>query len=286
MITPTPKTMSLRSKINNYAKKHGILAQVVLQNYMFECLLDRISRSKYTENFIIKGGILVSSIVGLDIRSTMDMDTTLVRFPLKEEQIQQAFKEIASISADDGIVFDFVSLSPIRKDDVYGGYCLRINAKYETIETPLSIDISTGDTITPEPVKYGYKRLFQNDIEIPIRSYPIETVLAEKLETIITRGILNTRPRDFYDVFVLTKTQNYNKETLKKALFATASHRGTKEEIEREAGKRLSMIEDSEDLRIQWQKYQKKFPYAKDISYDQVVKVVKEIINEIQYEVI
>ena len=277
----TAKAMSLRAKINNYAKEHGILAQVVLQNYMFECLLDRISRSKYVDNFVIKGGILVSSLVGLDVRSTMDMDTTLVHLSLTEEKIKEAMNAIISVPADDGIVFNFVSVEPIRKDDVYGGFCLRLDAKYESIETPLSIDISTGDAITPEPMNYGYKRLFNSENVIPLRSYPLETVLAEKIETIITRGILNTRPRDFYDVYILTKTQGYNVETLRKAIFATSEHRGTKAIMEAETNNRLAVIENSSELQSQWAKYQKKFPYAKDITYQETVNAVKEVIHEI-----
>lgn len=277
----TANAMSLRAKINNYAKEHGILAQVVLQNYMFECLLDRISRSKYVDNFVIKGGILVSSLVGLDVRSTMDMDTTLVHLSLTEEKIKEAMNTIIAVPADDGVVFNFVSVEPIRKDDVYGGFCLRLDAKYESIETPLSIDISTGDVITPEPMYYGYKRLFNSENVIPLRSYPLETVLAEKIETIITRGILNTRPRDFYDVYILTKTQGYNAETLRKAIFATAEHRGTKAIMEAETNNRLAVIENSSELQSQWAKYQKKFPYAKDITYQETVNAVKEVIHEI-----
>ena len=279
----TANAMSLRAKINNYAKEHGILAQVVLQNYMFECLLDRISRSKYVDNFVIKGGILVSSLVGLDVRSTMDMDTTLVHLSLTEEKIKESMIVIIAVPADDGIVFNFVSVEPIRKDDVYGGFCLRLDAKYESIETPLSIDISTGDAITPEPMNYGYKRLFNSENVIPLRSYPLETVLAEKIETIITRGILNTRPRDFYDVYILTKTQGYNAETLRKAIFATAEHRGTKAIMEAETNNRLAVIENSSELQSQWAKYQKKFPYAKDITYQETVNAVKEVIHEIQF---
>ena len=277
----TAKAMSLRAKINNYAKEHGILAQVVLQNYMFECLLDRISRSKYVDNFVIKGGILVSSLVGLDVRSTMDMDTTLVHLSLTEEKIKEAMNTIIAVPADDGVVFNFISVEPIRKDDVYGGFCLRLDAKYESIETPLSIDISTGDAITPEPMNYGYKRLFNSENVIPLRSYPLETVLAEKIETIITRGILNTRPRDFYDVYILTKTQGYNAETLRKAIFATAEHRGTKAIMEAETNNRLAVIENSSELQSQWAKYQKKFPYAKDITYQETVNAVKEVIHEV-----
>ena len=145
--------MSLRAKINNYAKKHGITAQVVLQNYMFECFLDRLSKTKYKDNFIIKGGILVSSIVGLNVRSTMDMDATLKNLELTEEKIQSAAAEIIAVHADDGIEYKIISLAPIRKNDVYGGFCLKLEAKYESILTPLSIDISTGDAVTPSPLK-------------------------------------------------------------------------------------------------------------------------------------
>lgn len=277
----TANAMSLRAKINNYAKEHGILAQVVLQNYMFECLLDRISRSKYVDNFVIKGGILVSSLVGLDVRSTMDMDTTLVHLSLTEEKIKEAVTEIIAVPSDDGVVFKFISVEHIRKDDVYGGFCLRLDAKYESIETPLSIDISTGDAITPGPMNYCYKRLFNSENVISLRSYPLETVLAEKFETIIARGILNTRPRDFYDMYILTKTQGYNAEILREAVFATAEHRGTKSIMESEIISRLTVIEDSKDLQLQWSKYQKKFPYAKDITYQETVNAIKEVIHEI-----
>jgi len=215
------------------------------------------------------------------VRSTMDMDTTLVHLSLTEEKIKEAMNAIIAVPADDGVDFNFVSVEPIRKDDVYGGFCLRLDAKYESIETPLSIDISTGDVITPEPMNYGYKRLFNSENVIPLRSYPLETVLAEKIETIITRGILNTRPRDFYDVYILTKTQGYNAETLRKAIFATAEHRGTKAIMEAETNNRLAVIENSSELQSQWAKYQKKFSYAKDIKYQETVNAVKEVIHEI-----
>ena len=274
----TPNAMQLRAKINNYAKKHGIMAQVVLQNYMFECFLDRLAKTRYAENFIIKGGILVSSIVGLDVRSTMDMDATLRNMELSEEKIRSVVDEIISVTVEDGIKFKLISLAPIRKDDIYGGLCLRIDAQYESIDTPLSIDISTGDEITPEPLDFSYKRLFSDD-SIPIRAYPIETVLAEKLETIITRSILNTRPRDFYDVYILSRTVSFDKEILHEALIATSEHRGTRNIIESEAERRLGIIEASDELKNQWQKYQKRFPYAKDIQFKDTVCAVKALLE-------
>ncbi|MBR5965021.1 MAG: nucleotidyl transferase AbiEii/AbiGii toxin family protein [Treponema sp.] len=274
----TPKAMSLRARINNYAKTHGITAQAVLQNYMFECFLDRLSKTKYSKNFIIKGGILVSSIVGLDIRSTMDMDATLKNLELTEEKIRSAATEIIAVNSEDGISYKIISLAPIRKDDVYGGFCLKLEAKYESIITPLSIDISTGDAITPEPLLYSYKRLF-NDESITIRSYPIETILAEKLETIISRGVLNTRPRDFYDIYILTKSVSFNAKTLSKALAATSEHRGTSDLLKNETESRIASIESSDALNDLWKKYQKKFPYAKDIAFEDTVKAAKKLLG-------
>ena len=270
--------MRLWAKINSYAKSHGIMPQVVLQNYMFECFLSRLSKTRYSENFILKGGILVSSIVGLDVRSTMDMDATLKNLELSRERIVGALDEIISVPVDDDIGYKIISVEPIRKDDVYGGFCVRLDAIYESIATPLSIDISTGDAITPEPLDFFYKRLFSED-PILIRSYPVETVLAEKLETIVTRSILNTRPRDFYDAYVLSKTVKFSREMLQKALIATSKHRGTNDVLQNELAQRIAIIESSADLKSQWKKYQKKFPYARDVLFEDTISAVKALLK-------
>ena len=194
------KAMSLKGKIKNYAKSNHIAAQVVLQNYMFECFLSRLSVSVYCDKFVVKGGMLIAAIVGLDIRSTMDLDTTLRDIPLTEEQIAEAFNEICKIDKDDDVVFTVKSIAPIRKDDEYGGYRVRLDAEYDTIFTPLSIDVSTGDVITPEAVKYEFSGIFDEDYRISLWGYNIETVMAEKMETILSRGVYTTRPRDYYDI--------------------------------------------------------------------------------------
>lgn len=216
--------------------------------------------------------------MGLNVRSTMDMDATLKNLELTEEKIQSATAEIIAVHADDGIEYKVISLAPIRKDDVYGGFCLKLEAKYESILTPLSIDISTGDAVTPSPLQYSYKRLF-NEETIPILSYPVETILAEKLETIISRGLLNTRPRDFYDVYILTKTVSFDSKILAKALAATCEHRGTRKLVENEAAPRIAAIESSEELKALWRKYQKKFPYAKGIVFEDTVLAVRELLE-------
>ena len=225
------KAMSLKGKIKNYAKSNNINAQVVLQNYMFERLLNRLSVSEYKDKFVVKGGMLIAAIVGLDTRSTMDLDATLRNLPLTEEKLNEAISSICAIDMKDDVVFEVKTIDAIRQDDIYGGYRVRLNAIYDTIITPLSIDISTGDVITPEAVKYEFGGIFDDNVRISLWGYNIETVIAEKVETILRRGVFNTRPRDYYDIYILGTTQKYDVETLKEALKATAQHRGSTEQI-------------------------------------------------------
>ena len=171
------KATSLKAKIRNYAKSNNITAQVVLQNYMFERFLARLSSSEYRDKFVIKGGMLVAAIVGLDTRSTMDLDTTLKNLPLTEEKIKEAITTVCSIDLKDDVTFQIVSIGPIRKDDKYGGYCVRLNALYDTMITALSIDVSTGDVITPSPIKYEFSGIFDEELKINLWGYNIETVL-------------------------------------------------------------------------------------------------------------
>lgn len=272
------KAMSLKGKIKNYAKSNNIAAQVVLQNYMFERFLERLSLSDYREKFVVKGGMLIAAIVGLDTRSTMDLDTTLRNLPLTEEQISTAIRSVCDIHLDDDVVFKMQAIGPIRKDDVYGGYCVRIDAVYDTIVTPLSIDVSTGDVITPSPVKYDFGGIFDDDLKITLWGYNIETVIAEKVETILRRGVFTTRPRDYYDVYVLVTTQEYDKKLFTEALAATAKHRGSTEKI-KDIPSILERISESHELKNLWSKYQKKFAYASDISYEMIMDVLKIILN-------
>ena len=188
--------MSLKAKIRNIAKKKNIPAQVILQNYMFERLLVRLSVSDYREKFVLKGGMLVAAIVGLDNRATMDLDTTLKNLPLTPDAIHSALEQICAIRFDDGVSFEIGTISPIREDDIYGGYRVMLNAWFDTIVTPLSIDVSTGDAITPHAVQYNFSEIFDDEKTYELWAYNIETVMAEKVETILRRSVFNTRPRD------------------------------------------------------------------------------------------
>lgn len=272
------KAMSLKGKIKNYAKNNNIAAQVVLQNYMFERFLERLSLSEYSDKFVVKGGMLIAAIVGLDTRSTMDLDTTLRNLPLTEEQISVALSTICKIELKDDVLFKIKSVLPIRKDDVYGGYCVRLDAIYDTIVTPLSIDISTGDIITPAAIKYEFGGIFDEDVKISLWGYNIETVMAEKVETILSRGVFTSRPRDFYDVFILGTTQKYDKEIFKEALKATAIHRGSLRKIADINGI-IEQISSNTDLKNMWEKYQKKFVYAREISYESIIDTLETILK-------
>lgn len=272
------KAMSLKAKIRNIAKQKNIPAQVILQNYMFERLLVRLSASEYKEKFVLKGGMLVAAIVGLDNRATMDMDTTLKNLPLTPETIRSALEDICSIAFDDGVVYEIGTISPIRKDDIYGGYRVMLNARFDIMLTPLSIDVSTGDVITPHAVQYNFSEIFDDEKSYELWAYNIETVMAEKVETILRRGIFNTRPRDFYDAYILTTTQKFDITVFEDALKATANHRGTTNQIA-DVPSILHNIEESPELKTMWDKYRKQFSYAKNITYEQIMDSIKALLK-------
>ena len=272
------KAMSLKAKIRNIAKQKNIPAQVILQNYMFERLLVRLSASEYKEKFVLKGGMLVAAIVGLDNRATMDMDTTLKNLPLTPEAIRSALEDICSIAFDDGVVYEIGTISPIRKDDIYGGYRVMLNARFDTLLTPMSIDVFTGDAITPHAVQYNFSEIFDDEKSYELWAYNIETVMAEKVETILRRGIFNTRPRDFYDAYILTTTQKFDITVFEDALKATANHRGTTDQIA-DVPSILHNIEESPELKTMWDKYRKQFSYARDITYEQIMNSIKTLLK-------
>ncbi len=269
------RSMSLKAKIRNMAKEKGVSAQVILQNYMFERFLERLSKSIYKDHFILKGGILIGALVGIANRSTMDMDITIKNYPLTSETLTKAIDYICSIELDDDVKFSSSKAELIRDTDVYGGYRITIKANYDNISTPLSVDITTGDIITPKEVVCSYKMLFNEKI-IDIWAYNIETVLAEKLETILSRGGLNTRPRDFYDVYILVNKKDFKKPVFQKALTETMTHRNTIH-ILADIERRLDEIETDGTLKERWHKYTLNYPYAKDITYQDTINAIRTL---------
>lgn len=271
------KAMSLKAKIRNLARKKDMSAQVVLQNYMFERFLERLSQSKYQDKFILKGGMLIAALVGIDNRSTMDMDVTIKNYPINVQALTKAINDICSVVIDDDVSFSFSGIDAIRDDDAYGGYRVSIMAEYDTITTPMQIDITIGDAITPKEVLYLFKMIFEES-SFGIWAYNIETVLAEKMETILRRGELNTRPRDFYDVYILAKTQRFEHSIFVDALKSTATHRETTH-IFTNISSRLDEISGSDTLKSRWSKYTKDYRYADGITYEEVMEAIRGLVQ-------
>ena len=271
---------SFKAKIKNISKDKGIPAQQVQQHYLIEQVLKLISTSSYRDSFIVKGGYLIGQMIGLDKRTTMDLDVTLKGTEMSKENLIHIFEEILC-SKTDGFSFSVDKLEPIRQDDEYGGFSLKLNATFDTLKEVVFIDITTGDKITPREITYSMTSIFTNE-SIKIWTYNLETVLAEKLETIISRGLASTRPRDRYDLFTLYKLrkEEINLEVLKNALENTAEKRKSKDNIYNWE-EQVRGIEISDYQKELWIRYQRQFKYAKDISFDNSVQVIREIMQQI-----
>ncbi len=272
--------MQLKSIIKNIAKEKSISAQLVMQNFMMERLLERISLSSYQNHFILKGGFLIAAMVGLDTRATMDMDATIKGIPMSEQSVKNMFLEICKVEVQDDVVFSFLSINEIREGDEYGGYRVALTANFPPMAVPLKLDITTGDKITPREIAYEFKLLLE-DRSIRVLAYNLETVLAEKLETIISRSDQNTRPRDFYDVYVLQKLQSHNIkiELLREAIVVTSEKRSSIQII-KNYKHIIEIIRDSNVMNQRWKNYQKDFDYAKDIEFEEVCDAVFEITDK------
>ena len=271
-------TMSFKAIINNMAKENNVAAQLVLQTYMLERLLERISISKYKDNFILKGGMLISAMLGIDSRTTMDMDTTIKGFPLTKENISNIMLEICNVEIDDNVTFKINKVDLIREDDDYGGYRITFEARYNN-EMPviMKIDITTGDKITYKEIEYSFTLMLE-DRKIQIWSYNVETIIAEKFEAIIKRGVLSTRIRDYYDVYMLINTQRkiIDNKTLKDAITLKAQHRETNEII-KDWKKVVDKIANDSKMQQQWKKYQKDNFYAEGIEYNDLVNAINKV---------
>ena len=277
MITKNP--MQLKAFIKNKAAEKNISAQIVMQNYMMERLLERISISEYRNNFILKGGFLIAAIVGLDTRATMDLDTTIKGFPLTHESIREIFEKVCAIKVEDDITFTVLRTTDIREGDDYPGLRVSISADYLPLKVPLTIDVTTGDKITPHEVEYSFRLLF-DERTISILAYNLETIFAEKLETIISRNIASTRPRDLYDIYILysLRGEECDMVTLKLALDETAKKRGSFE-VMPQYKKVMADILNSPEMKRFWTGYQKEFEYAKDISFEATCNAVIEMLD-------
>ena len=274
--------MQLKAAISKMAKEKHMPAQLVMQNYMLERLLERIAHSRYQGNFILKGGLLIASMVGLHSRATMDMDATIRNHPVNENSIKTMFEEIVSIPIDDNITFSFQEVGEIRKNDAYGGYRVSLTANFLPMKVPLKLDITTGDKITPKAVEYKYPMMF-NDGTLEIFAYNLETILAEKLETVISRGDQNTRPRDFYDIFILSKLKGdqINWTILRQAVSETAQKRNSGM-LMPQYQSILEQIVSSPVMQNHWTIYQRDYEYAREVDFSATCETILQLMDSIQ----
>lgn len=275
----TSNAAQLKARVNNRAREAGIPPQALMQSYLIERLLERLSRSSWRERVVVKGGVLISSLVGVASRTTMDLDTTVRGFDLTHESAEAVFREVASVPSDDDWEFEFDRTEDIREADEYPGIRVHLRAVYPPMAVPLTIDVTTGDKITPGPVEYEYPLLF-GEGSVSLVAYPLETVLAEKLETVVSRGVANTRPRDFYDIHVLWRLRgaDCDPRTLRAALDATCEKRGSSVRMAR-WGRVLDEIEADGQMLAQWDKYVRRNPYASGVGLRECCETAREILS-------
>ena len=272
----------LKALVRNKSQGDNTKALYLIRSYAVERFLERVSISSYKNNLVLKGGVLIASMIGIDQRFTMDVDTTLVRQTLSEENVRKIVEEIISIKLEDEMQFFINRVSRIMDESEYPGIRVQLDSVLETMSTPIKIDFSTGDVITPKEVEYKYPLLFEERV-IPLMTYNVETMLAEKLETILSRGVENTRARDFYDVYILklTKSNEINYNILNDALFATIKNRESMMLV-KDANLIIDEIASDVEMQGLWKNYQRKFSYASDLGWQAVVLAVSELIKEIQ----
>jgi len=267
----------LKDLIRSLSKKKSADAQILMRNYMMERFLERISLSEYKDRFILKGGMLVAAIVGLDARSTMDLDITVKGANVSVEDVENIISSILSVPIEDGVEFQVKRISEIMEEAEYPGVRVSMETTFDGVRTPLKIDISTGDVITPREVRYSFKLMLE-ERSIEVWAYNLETVLAEKLETVISRHVTNTRMRDFYDIHILKQLhgESISTSVFRDALTASATKHGTLEQM-KDAAAVFDEVEESPVMEKLWQSYQKNYSYASDLSWHTVMDSVRAL---------
>ncbi len=272
---------SLKDNARNVAEKNDISIGQVLQNYMFERVLERLSKSKYKENFVIKGGLLLSSIMGINLRTTMDIDTNIVGISLEKENLLKILEQILSLDIGDKVLFKIEKVEDIKQEEYYGGYKFKILGIYENIKVRFHMDVSTGDIITPREIEYQYKKLFDNEW-IDILSYNQETIIAEKLQAVLERKLTNSRMKDYYDLyfFVNYKWNEIDKEILAEAIIRTFIARNSITEL-KSISETIKSLQGNEFLNRLWLDYREKHNYSKNVNFEDTIKAIEMIREEI-----
>lgn len=276
----------LNALIKKRANGNNDISLHLHQMFFFEHVLMRLEKSKYKDNIILQGGVLLSSIIGSDMRTTKDIDATLKSIPLNEETIRNIFEEILSIDREDGFIFKIESVKDIRLDDVYGGYRINVYGEFDKLKTHFFIEVTTGDIITPREIKYKYNSIFEDKI-INIMAYTIETIIAEKFESIISKNISTTRAKDFYDMYIIVNNHidKVNKITLIKAIERTFKHRNTNFNIEY-LKDIYEIIKDSIVLKELFDNYSRKLNYVKKVKFEDTIDAINQIIDILDQELV
>ena len=279
------QSMSLRAKVNNFAKEKGISPQHALQAFFAERLLARIEKSRYRKNLAVKGGTLMGAILGIAQRTTMDVDATVIGLRLDADSARELVAEVAATDVGDGIRFEIDPSAPntIAKDDDYGGFSVGLTASFGSIRLPIGIDLTVGDIITPKAERRRFTTILDDRVKISVYAYTVETLIAEKLQTVLRRGDANTRPRDFYDLHMLKMRGGIDLPTLRRAVIRTFRNRHSEDELQRWRTV-LSTVAESEAMRRQWERYRANAPYAKGISFETTVQSVQESLEMVTGE--
>lgn len=272
---------TIKLKAKELENKYNLNYYEALQRFMLERILERISVSKYQDNFILKGGLLLAIMFGIENRTTKDMDTTIKGIDISKNKIVKILNEILSIDLKDGTKFDIVNVTDIRQEDEYGGNKYHITGRINNTKVNLEIDISTGDKVTPKELKFKYPLLFENR-SILINSYNIETILAEKIETVLRRGKYNSRMKDYYDIYLfLTKLKNdIDINILKEAINSTFTKRNSFEYL-KDYDVIIDSIINNERIEKLWSIYSNKYKYAKCININEILNLLKKIIKNL-----
>ena len=272
-------SMQLKDKLRSISKEKNVDFNTLLRLYMYDRFLERLSKSKYRDNFVLKGGFYLSTLFGVENRATMDIDTAFRNASFDEETIIKMINEIVSIKIDDNAKLSYLGIEPIRDEDEYGGFRVTIQVEYETMKQSFHIDIATGDPITPKEIRYKYLPLL-GDYYVDLYAYNMETILAEKIETMLNRLELNGRTREFYDIYLIYKKewQNINIDHFRKAIDKTF----TKREYKGDPFEGLDIIRNSEMLKERWNKYQRNFSYAEGIEFEDIMNCLEIMIEQFE----
>ena len=265
----------LKAKIRNLSAGDSRKAQTLIRNYIMERFLERVALSRYRNNFILKGGMLVAAVVGLDTRATMDIDTTVKSLHLDMDNARRVIEEIISVEIPDGVNFNITKATDIMEEHDYSGIRFMLEATMDNLRQAIKIDISTGDVITPRAVEYSYHLMFE-DRSISLLTYNLETLLAEKMETIMSRGTANTRMRDFYDIYVISSQKSFDQDVLKNAFYATSEKRETIVQIP-DFIDTISLIESDEVMKSQWQNFKNDSFFVGELSWAEVMASVRNL---------